>query len=317
MGLCFSEKNINLEEFKGKPLGAYLPDGSLAKLQSIEIEFHKPDFSDIADYAAHRATSVNISFVDRSGSVKTFKASGAYFWRFLESVPEPFRILSEDNTTESYINESLETVMHIARYVYRSCFVDTTFENTSIPPLSCTLDFETFTYSVKKANRLPESESKIISSLVNDKINKLDVSEFATGFVDGMLKDGYLIRSYKADGDLMIPDFKPASWDTEKHSVLSDYLSELSHHTHDDCPAYMIWSSVLDSKVKSLIRNLFSELFTIETLKQRDDLPMAYAIVGARDELFAIQGANESVDVLSNRVFIAIDSYLTAMGKRH
>jgi len=77
--------------------------------------------------------------------------NGAYFWRFLESVPEQFRVLSENNQTESFLNESLEAVMIATRLAYQACFTDTTMENSCAPPLTCTLDFETCTFSVTEA----------------------------------------------------------------------------------------------------------------------------------------------------------------------
>lgn len=317
LGLCFTTDNIDLSMFKEKPLAAYLPDGRIAKLQSMEIVFHKPDFSNIVDFSAHRASIVNFVFCDAYDEDISFEVNGAYFWRFLESVPEPFRILSDDNQKESYINESLETVMMVARYLYQYCFIDTTMDNSCAPPLTCTLDFESYSFDVVEALTLPDEERSIISSIINEKLNTLDLTVFVTEFVDNMLVDGYLIHSFKSVEGGLRPDFTPANWDKTKHKVARDYLSELSSHTADNCPAYTRWSEFLNNQLKELVNRLFNELFTIDELKGRGDLTCAQAIIKSNGDLFEIQGANESVDIVSNRAIIAMGQYLESLDNHH
>ncbi|MBE8232338.1 MAG: hypothetical protein HAW67_01290 [Endozoicomonadaceae bacterium] len=318
LGLCFTTDNIDLSMFKEKPLAAYLPDGRIAKLQSIELVFHKPDFSNIFDMGAHRASIVNFVFCDAHDEKTSFEASGAYFWRFLESVPEPFRILSDDKQNESYINESLQTVMMVARHLYQSCFIDTTTENSCPPPLTCMLDLESYSFDVVEPITLPIEERSIISSIINLTINALDLTVFVTEFVDNMLVDGYLIHKFKSVEGGVIPDFTPANWDKTKHKVARDYLSELSSHpVSDNCPAYTRWSEFLNKQLKELVNKLFNELFTIDKLKDRSDLTCAQAIIKSNGDLFEIQGANESVDIVSNRVIIAMGQYLESLDSRH
>ncbi len=320
LGLCFNTDNIDLSIFEGKLLGAYLPDGRIAMLQSMEIVFHKPDFSNIGDVAAHRASVVNLVFSDKYNDNEnvSFEVNGAYFWRFLESVPEPFRILSDDNQTESYINESLKTVMLAARYVYKTCFINTTMENACVPPLSCLLDLETGSFHVVEALTLPDEERKIISGIVDKKLETLDLTVFVSEFVDGMLADGYLIHGFKSvGGGMMSPEFTPAKWDKAKHKTASDYLSELSCHTIGNCPAYTGWSEFLSYKLKDLVSQTFDELIATNVFQSNSDLTCAKKILESDGDLFEIQGANESVDIIASRAIVAMGQYLESLGSRH
>ncbi|MEH6467268.1 MAG: hypothetical protein V7722_06520 [Porticoccus sp.] len=317
LGLCFKPENIDLSVFTAEPLGAVLPDGRVAYLRQMEIVFYKPNYSDPFDCGAHRASVVNLKFCDQLSKDIEFEVSGAYFWRFLESVPEDFRILTNNNTKESYINDSLEVIMMAARYAYQTCFVDTTMENTCVPPLSCSLDFETGDYSVIEAMTLPEDERRLISGLVNEKLNQIDLTVFANEFVDNMLIDGYLIHGFKSVEGGISPKFTAAKWSKTKHKNLSDYLCELSPHTYENCPAYIRWSEFLNTKLQNLVKKLFDELFTIDTLKGKNELTEAQMILENDGNLFEIQGANESVDAVYDRAIIVMGQYMESLEHSH
>ncbi|MCF2900966.1 hypothetical protein L1267_11175 [Pseudoalteromonas sp. OFAV1] len=316
LGLCFNQERIDLSFLKDEPLGAILPDGLLYKLIGMEIIFYKPDFSDIADSSAHRATHVKLNFKNENDDKTEFEIQGPYFWRFLESVPEPFSTNPLETEDESYINGSLRAVMNLARYLYQGCFVDTTIENACPPPISCYLNFEDLNVTVKEALVLPDNESKIVSGEINQKISGLDLSLFADKFVDDMLQKGYLIHGFKKTDGGIRPDFTPASWDNSKHKVIRDYLSELSSYSIGNCPAYTLWSEYLKYKLKVWAEQLFNQTFSLNNLQDRDDLPVAKRIVESGDNLFEIQGSNESVDLMMNRVLVELSKFLESKNNK-
>jgi hypothetical protein len=317
LGLRFERNNIDLKMFKEMPLGITLPDSRRAELQVIEIIFQKPDFSDIADTSAHRASTVNITFVDEYREEVTFEVSGAYFWRFLESVPEQFRVLSENNTKESYINESLEAVMQVARHVYHMCFIDTTMENACPPPESCRLELKTGNINVVRPLVLPEAERVGINKIVDKEIGRIDLTVFSSDFVDDMLKSGYLTREFKSEGEYIVPTFEPTPWDKDKHKVINDYLSELSDRSNDDCPAYLQWSELFNVKLKAVVRLSFDAIFNKSELNNLMEFPTAQRILQCDGDLFEVQGANEAVDQIYSRAISSASQYLLTASSKH
>lgn len=317
LGLCFAPGKIDLSTFAEHLCAFTLPDGDLATLQSMLIDFYTPDFSDIGDVSAHRASNVTLSFRKKDDSIVSLDINGVFYWKFIEAVPPEFRSESSTPQEESYINESLDFAMELTRVIYQYCFVNTTMENACPPPLKCNLDMENMTFTVKNRNVLPDKEKDIISSIVDKKINSIDLTDFASNFVDEMLKDGYLIHGFKDYGEYLRPDFTPATWDKDKHKVASDYFAELSHHSTPTCPAYTRWSEVLTNRVKDKVKSLFADLFNADTLAGNADLPTAFEIAKGKEDLFVIQGANKSVDIVRDRTVIAIDQHLSAASKPH
>lgn len=317
MGVCFSPDKIDLSIFKGKVLNVRLPDGKSAAFVSMEIVFQTPNFSDPSDFGAHRASSVTLSFLNVTGGIVDFELSGAYFWRFLEAVPDPFRILSNNNQTESYINEALEQLMPVARHLYHGCFVDTTPQNICPPPESCKINLVDLTFSVTDRLTLPDKERVIIRKMVNENIDNLDLAMFSADFADGMLADGYLSRDFVSEGEYLRPVFTPEKWCAEKHKQAHDYLQGLSKHSEPGCPAYITWYDVLKLKTDALVKGLFAELFTLDALQSRDDLSGAKAILENNIDLFDVEGANDAADKVSERAIIAIEQYIGSLADRH
>jgi len=317
LGLTFNKESIDLSQLKGVVLSVELPNKSIGFLKSIEVIFHKPDFSDPFDSSAHRASVVNFLFVNEHDEYSLFEVSGTYFWRFIESAPEPFKALPYDGLEDRYLNDSLENIMKLARKIYLSSFIPTTMENACSPPISCKYNFQEASCEVIEATTLPREESRIISSIIGQKIDSLILTGFVSKFVDKMLLDGYLTHSYEQEGKAITPVFTITKWDNEKHKVVNDYLSELSPYGAHDCPAYLIWRQILSNEIKIIAEKLFNKYFTLESIKGREDLKCAIDILSNNEDLFEIQGANESIDAIYKRTIIAMTQYLEALEKPH
>jgi len=305
-----AKHDIDLSAFETIALGVYLPNGKAAELRKMVINFYQPNITDQQDVGAHRADTVTLIFQDEHREESAFTISGTYFWKFIDTVPESFCKNSAIERRE-YINESLATVMGIARRVYQLCFIDTTEQNSSAPPLRYHLALRSGQVTVDDVLPLSAVEKTQLTQFVGQATKTFLLTHVASVFVDDLLAAGYLKHGFTSAGKYMRPTFTPLAWTPEQRHSLEEMLSELSPHAASNCPAYLPWRQWLSHQLSQAVKAHLWAYYTPEKMATLAQAPVMKKLHHNGGDIFDNLVTQTYLEQLTKSALTAISNHLS------
>lgn len=220
-------------------IGSYFePDFKTVCTVLYDVDVFAIEFYDmgIAD-TEHIASSVEFRF--RNG--KQLKINGAYFWKFLDSVPPEL-----DNGHGKYLDSNpythgeTEWMMRRFRVVYESCFATGDYEKLwAGPPERAEFDIKRGRYSAKAqagvSNQAWERLEGVLASVSAEMTPSLlpVIQALASRARDS----GYMEFDYRKEGRYVRPTYTPARWEAPYAIAVKDFLNAFSNESvfPNDC----------------------------------------------------------------------------------